>query len=154
MSHPTINMLPSFYKYLSPQLRGIKRILVSYPACSTFEEVYNFRSDPRSVNATVLLTVDLASYTDPEIGTRPFFQGTPHPIAWFRDSPVDLGNGTRNGTMGGRMWMTSLGHVLGFPSFTPTLLIRAFRHTNATWESSLHIAHVQAGLQWVLESAT
>ncbi|KAM0746221.1 hypothetical protein T439DRAFT_140598 [Meredithblackwellia eburnea MCA 4105] len=103
---------------------------------NTYEEVYNFRTDPRSVNATVLLTVDSTSYVDPEIGTRPYYQGSPHPIAWYRDSSVDLGNGTRNGTMMGRMWMTSLGH------------------TNETWQSSLHIAHVKAGFQWVLAGSS
>ncbi|KAL8291712.1 hypothetical protein RQP46_001970 [Phenoliferia psychrophenolica] len=36
ISHPTIDMLPDRY--------------------NTYEEVYNFRTDPRSVNATVLLT--------------------------------------------------------------------------------------------------
>lgn len=58
------------------------------------------------MNATVLLSVDPASYDDAQIGTRPYYQGTPHPIAWLRDSPVDLGNGTGDGVMTGRMWMT------------------------------------------------
>ncbi|KAK4705177.1 uncharacterized protein P7C70_g1040, partial [Phenoliferia sp. Uapishka_3] len=112
VEHPVVDMLPERY--------------------TTFEEVYNFRSDPRSVNATVVLTVDETSY-DNTVTNRPFFQGSPHPIAWVRDTPVDLGNGTSNGKMAGRLFMTSLGH------------------TNATWQSPLHLAHVEAGFKWVIE---
>ncbi|GAA5879299.1 hypothetical protein JCM16303_003156 [Sporobolomyces ruberrimus] len=123
IEHETIDMLPDRY--------------------NTFEEVYSYRSDPRSVNATVLLTVDPTSYTDSDKPTPdgtdvPYWQGTPHPIAWYRDGGmnVDLSNGTvANGEalrMNGRMWMTSLGH------------------TNETWQSEVHLAHVEAGLRWAL----
>lgn len=105
-----------------------------------YEEVYSFKSDPRSVNATILLSVDPNSYTDNLVGSSKYYQGTPHPIAWFRDSPVDLSNGTGIGIGGGgvgimrgRMWYTSLGH------------------TNETWKSSIFLEHIQAGIQWVVE---
>ncbi|GAA5837424.1 hypothetical protein JCM3766R1_000442 [Sporobolomyces carnicolor] len=121
-SHETIDMLPDRY--------------------NTFEEVYSFRTDPRAVNATALLTVDPDSYQDSDKPTAqgvdaPYFQGTPHPIAWLRDRGmnVDLSNGTSSDPprMNGRMWMTSLGH------------------TNETWQSDVHLQHVEAGLRWALE---
>ncbi|GAA5981958.1 hypothetical protein JCM5350_006580 [Sporobolomyces pararoseus] len=123
VEHETIDMLPDRY--------------------NTFEEVYSFRTDPRSVNATVLLTVDPDSYQDadkptPEGVDAPYYQGSPHPIAWYREGGmnVDLSNGTvpadQAQRMNGRMWMTSLGH------------------TNETWQSQVHLAHVEAGLRWAL----
>ncbi|KAI5478513.1 glycosyl-hydrolase [Pseudohyphozyma bogoriensis] len=115
VEHPTIDMLPDRY--------------------DTYEEVYHFRSDPRSVNATVLLTVDESSYVNNGTSVGDYWYGTPAPMAWYRDSPVDLGNGTNNGTMTGRMWYTSLGH------------------TNDTWRSSVHLAHVEAGIKWALNIA-
>ncbi|GAA6064377.1 hypothetical protein JCM10212_000486 [Sporobolomyces blumeae] len=121
VEHETVSMLPDRF--------------------NTFEEVYSFRSDPRAVNATVLLTVDPDSYVDSDKPTSsgidaPYYQGTPHPIAWYRDagSNVDLSNGTVENSprMNGRMWMTSLGH------------------TNETWRSEIHLQHVEAGLRWAL----
>ncbi|GAA5848389.1 hypothetical protein JCM5353_004883 [Sporobolomyces roseus] len=122
IDHETIDMLPDRY--------------------DTYEEIYSFRTDPRAVNATVLLTVDPSSYVDSDKPTEsgidePYFQGSPHPIAWFREGgmEVDLSNGTNAGEgkrMNGRMWMTSLGH------------------TNETWRSDLHLQHVEAGLRWAL----
>lgn len=41
------------------------------------EEVYNFKSDPRSVGAEVLMTVDKDSYND--LGSQ-YDMGSPHPI--------------------------------------------------------------------------
>ncbi|GAA6009816.1 hypothetical protein JCM11491_000825 [Sporobolomyces phaffii] len=127
VNHETIDMLPDRY--------------------TTFEEVYSYRSDPRAVNATVLLTVDPDSYQDSDKPTdqgvdAPYYQGAPHPIAWYRDagSNVDLSNGTaptgQAQRMNGRMWMTSLGH------------------TNETWQSEVHLAHVEAGLRWALADFT
>ncbi|GAA5969368.1 hypothetical protein JCM3765_001285 [Sporobolomyces pararoseus] len=123
VEHETIDMLPDRY--------------------NTFEEVYSFRTDPRSVNATVLLTVDPDSYQDsdkptPEGVDAPYYQGSPHPIAWYREGGmnVDLSNGTvpadQAQRMNGRMCMTSLGH------------------TNETWQSQVHLDHVEAGLRWTL----
>ncbi|GAA97484.1 uncharacterized protein L969DRAFT_43198 [Mixia osmundae IAM 14324] len=119
------------------------------PVLSFEEEVYQYRSDPRATNVTLLLTVDPASYSDPQNGTRPYYQGgQPHPIAWYRDTPLDLGNRTntngQNGTDGtvvqpgsfiatGRTWYTSLGHL------------------TMTWQDSTFLSHVQGGISWVLE---
>ncbi|ELU40174.1 ThuA domain-containing protein [Rhizoctonia solani AG-1 IA] len=56
--HPSTTMLPDRWTYK--------------------EEVYNFRSDPRSIGAKILLSVDPSSYTDTHI--RTYDQGSPHPI--------------------------------------------------------------------------
>ncbi|KPV77048.1 uncharacterized protein RHOBADRAFT_42261 [Rhodotorula graminis WP1] len=104
------------------------------------EEAHHFRSDPRSVGATVLLSFDEALVDDPRAGTRPYFQGSPPPIAWYRDrGSVDLTNGTGAAAddapprMTGRTWFSSLGH------------------TTAFWEDDLNLQHVEAGLRWALE---
>jgi len=104
-------MLPSRYTYL--------------------EEAHHFRSDPRSVGATVLLSFDETLIDDPRAGTRPYFQGSPPPTAWYRDrGSVDLTNGTGEAgapRMTGRTWFSSLGH------------------TTAFWEDELNLQHVEAG---------
>ncbi|CCO30363.1 hypothetical protein BN14_04390 [Rhizoctonia solani AG-1 IB] len=56
--HPSTTMLPDRWTYT--------------------EEVYNFRSDPRSVGAKVLLSVDPSSYNDTHVPS--YNQGSPHPI--------------------------------------------------------------------------
>jgi len=135
---------------------------------STFEEIYSFRTDPRSVNATVLLTVDPSSYVDSDKPTEsgidaPYFQGSPHPIAWFREGgmEVDLSNGTNAGEgkrMNGKMWMTSLGHTNESESTTTVHLflpseeneLMAYRFRIAAWRGDLHLQHVEAGLRWAL----
>ena len=77
----------------------------SVPARWTLEEeVYSFLGDPRSNNATVVLSVDGVSYTG--VPGDPAIQGSPAPIAWVRDRPVQL----RDGRMApGRAFYTSLG---------------------------------------------
>ncbi|GAA5826098.1 hypothetical protein JCM11251_007166 [Rhodosporidiobolus azoricus] len=116
MDHETIDMLPDRY--------------------TTYEEVHHFRSDPRDVNCTVLLTYDPDSFSDPMRGTRPYYQGSPPPSAWYREGQtVDLTNGTAGlspATMTGRTWFTSLGHEI------------------ETWSNPTHLAHVEAGLRWAL----
>ncbi|GAA5886164.1 hypothetical protein JCM5296_003504 [Sporobolomyces johnsonii] len=106
---------------------------------TTYEEVYSQRSSPTSVNATVILTVDPDSYVDDDKDVNGsdgvYWEGTPHPIAWYRDANmnVDLSNGTGSGPWSnGRVFYTSLGH------------------TNETWQSPLHLQHVEAGLRWAL----
>lgn len=110
VNHSTIDALPERYE--------------------TYEEVYHFRSDPRDVNCTVLLSYDLSTVSDGAYGTRPYYQGSPPPIAWYREGQnVDLSNGTDPNPpiMTGRTWMTSLGHTIEI------------------WSDPTHLAHVEAG---------
>ncbi|KAL1412034.1 hypothetical protein Q8F55_003031 [Vanrija albida] len=58
------------------------------------EEVYYFRSDPRSVGATVLLTVDEASYK-----------------TWYIESPESAQPLREGAAKAGRSFYTSLGHL-------------------------------------------
>ncbi|KAI0329294.1 class I glutamine amidotransferase-like protein [Cubamyces sp. BRFM 1775] len=94
------------------------------------DEMYNFKSDPRSVGAVVILSANESSYNDP--GTRKFNQGTPHPTAWFQEHGAGVDN---NGTAG-RSFYTSLGHL------------------NETWQDDMFMAHVMGGVQWALQSNT
>ncbi|KAK0223103.1 ThuA-like domain-containing protein [Armillaria fumosa] len=115
------------------------------------DEMYNFKSDPRSVGATVILTVDESSYTGVDAslndGTRRFNQGEPHPIgknkmydqrqgssanypslAWYQEH----GAGVENGGTAGRSFYTSLGRL------------------NETWEDELFMNHILSDIQWTL----
>ncbi|KAI0751227.1 class I glutamine amidotransferase-like protein [Daedaleopsis nitida] len=94
------------------------------------DEMYNFKSDPRSVGATVVLSADESSYNDP--GPRKFDQGSPHPTAWFQEH----GAGIDAGGTAGRSFYTSLGHL------------------NETWQDSVFMGHVMGGIQWTLQSNT
>ncbi|KZT42149.1 class I glutamine amidotransferase-like protein [Sistotremastrum suecicum HHB10207 ss-3] len=94
------------------------------------DEFYNFKSDPRSVGAVVVLTVDESTYTDD--GVRKFDQGTPHPIAWYQER----GAGSQETETAGRSWYTSLGHL------------------NQTWEDDLYLQHVMGGISWTLAGNT
>lgn len=77
----------------------------SLPSRWTYqEEVYTFLGDPRSNNATVILSVDESSYSGYKDNSSA--QGSPHPIAWVRDRPVQLSGGR---TASGRAFYTSLG---------------------------------------------
>lgn len=115
MQHPTTDALPARY--------------------ATYEEVYHFRTDPRTSNVTVLLTADPTTYSDPMRGMDAgYYEGTGVVASvWSRDSAEVGGTDLLNGTqaqrleMNGRTWMTSLGH------------------TNETWRSPVHLAHVQSG---------
>ncbi|KAI0723533.1 class I glutamine amidotransferase-like protein [Earliella scabrosa] len=94
------------------------------------DEMYNFKSDPRSIGAVVVLSADESSYEDP--GPRKFDQGEPHPTAWFQEH----GAGTEAGAAAGRSFYTSLGHL------------------NETWQDSVFLGHVMGGIQWALQSNT
>ncbi|KAK0193674.1 glycosyl-hydrolase [Armillaria mellea] len=94
------------------------------------DEMYNFKSDPRSVGAIVILTVDESSYTDD--GARRFNQGEPHPIAWYQEH----GAGVVSGGTAGRSFYTSLGHL------------------NETWKDELFMNHILGGIQWTLQANT
>ncbi|KAJ6631009.1 trehalose utilization-domain-containing protein [Mycena sp. CBHHK59/15] len=109
-SHPSTSMLPAGWHIQ--------------------EEMYNFKSDPRAIGATVLLAANESSYVD--TGTRNFDQGTPHPSAWFQEH----GAGVESGQTAGRSFYTSLGHL------------------NETWQDALFMAHVTGGLTWALQANT
>ncbi|GBE88536.1 ThuA-like domain-containing protein [Sparassis latifolia] len=109
-NHPTTKMLP--------------------PKWEVFDEMYNFRSDPRSVGAKVILIADETSYKDD--GERKYDHGTPHPMAWYQER----GAGVESTGTAGRSWYTALGHG------------------EETWRDDLFIAHVLAGIQWALGSNT
>ncbi|KAK1921989.1 trehalose utilization-domain-containing protein [Papiliotrema laurentii] len=108
------------------------------PARWTFvEEVYTFRSDPRTNGVTVLLTVDGSSYVHDGNTTGSYpFQGEPHPIAWYNDNPYSA-QPLRNGApKAGRSFYTSLGHL------------------NSTWFDDTFITHVMSGLRWALDGGS
>ncbi|KAJ7650672.1 glycosyl-hydrolase [Roridomyces roridus] len=109
-SHPSVSMLPSEWHIQ--------------------EEMYNFKSDPRTLGAVVVLSANESSYVD--TGVRNFNQGTPHPSAWFQEH----GAGVQSGHTAGRSFYTSLGHL------------------NETWEDPLFMAHVLGGLTWALQANT
>ncbi|TCD61846.1 hypothetical protein EIP91_007836 [Steccherinum ochraceum] len=109
-THPSTSMLPALWH--------------------VFDEMYNFKSDPRSIGAVVILSANDSSYTDP--GPRLFDQGTPHPTAWYQEH----GAGSNSSATAGRSWYTSLGH------------------TNETWKDTLFISHVMGGISWALQSNT
>lgn len=91
---------------------------------------YNFKSDPRTIGAIVILSANESSYSDP--GPRVYNQGIPHPTAWFQEH----GAGVETGGIAGRSFYTSLGHL------------------SATWADPLFIAHVMGGITWTLQSNT
>ncbi|EJD49637.1 class I glutamine amidotransferase-like protein [Auricularia subglabra TFB-10046 SS5] len=95
------------------------------------DEIYNFKSDPRSVGAKVILSVDESSYTDD--GTRKFDQGTPHPIAWYQEKGAGADPSSQ---LIGRSWYTALGHDV------------------ETWKNETFLAHVMGGVSWALASGT
>lgn len=96
------------------------------------DEMYNFRSDPRTVGAVVLLSADETSYIDN--GTRTHDQGSPHPLAWYQERLA--GVTSTDLPLVGRSWYTSLGHL------------------NQTWQDDTFLAHILGGIQWTLASNT
>ncbi|KAH8118139.1 class I glutamine amidotransferase-like protein [Phellopilus nigrolimitatus] len=108
-SHPSTDMLPSQWHVQ--------------------DEMYNFKSDPRSVGAVVILSANESSYIT---GLATFNQGTPHPTAWYQEH----GAGVDAGGTAGRSFYTSLGHL------------------NETWMDNLFLAHVMGGVMWSLQANT
>ncbi|KAF6767110.1 hypothetical protein PSEUBRA_002646 [Kalmanozyma brasiliensis GHG001] len=117
-----------------------------------FEEVYNFRSDPRTLPspANVLVT-NASTYEDPGVNPQGFRNGTngpaPLPLAWWRqgglldststtDPSVRGAGGANIQASGGpgRSWYTSLGH------------------DSSTWQLDLFRGHIAGGIAWVLAS--
>ncbi|KAJ3876060.1 class I glutamine amidotransferase-like protein [Lentinula edodes] len=105
-SHPSTSMLPAQWHVQ--------------------DEMYNFKSDPRTIGATIILSAN-----ESNTGTR-LNQGTPHPTAWFQER----GAGAESNGTAGRSFYTSLGHL------------------NETWQDELFLAHVFGGITWILQSNT
>ncbi|CEH17851.1 hypothetical protein CBOM_04235 [Ceraceosorus bombacis] len=65
--HPAVNNIPSSW--------------------NVYGEVYHFSSDPRKLDHTVVLTVDHGSYISNDMTMKELndVQGSPHPIAWFKE---------------------------------------------------------------------
>ncbi|KAG8925309.1 hypothetical protein FRC02_009782 [Tulasnella sp. 418] len=91
------------------------------------EEVYNFQSDPRKNNATVVLTVE----QDNDDYAKQ--QGSPHPIAWYQER---LGGADADATLVGRSFYSSLGHM------------------NSTWKDPLFLGHIFGGVTWIMDGNT
>jgi len=132
------NETGAFFDYHPPlQNATVDVIDNSHPSTSMLpaqwhvqDEMYNFKSDPRAIGATVILAANESSYTDP--GPRRFNQGSPHPLAWYQEH----GAGVENGGYAGRSFYTGLGHL------------------NESWQNDLFIAHVMGGISWALQSNT
>ncbi|OCB84750.1 class I glutamine amidotransferase-like protein [Sanghuangporus baumii] len=129
-SHPSTSMLPAEWHVQ--------------------DEMYNFKSDPRSVGAVVILSANESSYVGKSSdfflndGQRNFDQGTPHPTAWYQER----GAGIEEGGFAGRSFYTSLGH-LNETWMRSSLML--FFYPGA---DELFIAHVMGGVTWALESST
>ncbi|KAF9648827.1 class I glutamine amidotransferase-like protein [Thelephora ganbajun] len=128
----------AYFDYHPPISRATVNVLTkAHPSTSMLpdrwevtDEMYNFKSDPRSVGAVVILSADESTYTDP--GPRKFDQGQPHPTAWYQKR----GAGVQSGGLAGRSFYTSLGHL------------------NETWQDELFLSHVFGGITWALDSGT
>ncbi|SJL00031.1 uncharacterized protein ARMOST_03343 [Armillaria ostoyae] len=139
LSEPKLVVYEGAYFDYHPEIQNatIEVLDASHPSTENLptdwpvrDEMYNFKSDPRSVGAIVILTVNESSYTDD--GTRRFNQGEPHPIAWYQEH----GAGVVSGGTAGRSFYTSLGHL------------------NETWEDELFMNHILGGIQWTLQANT
>ncbi|CUA72568.1 hypothetical protein RSOLAG22IIIB_10124 [Rhizoctonia solani] len=95
------------------------------------EEVYSFSSDPRSLGAKLLFSVDPSSYKENSVVKE---QGDPHPIAWYQDYAA--GAIIKPGGVAGRSFFSSLGH------------------NNSTWMDDTFMKHVMGGLAWTFASNT
>ncbi|SNX86174.1 uncharacterized protein MEPE_04883 [Melanopsichium pennsylvanicum] len=119
-----------------------------------YDEMYNFDSDPSKWDKQYLITADESSYNDPveTKAQRASEQGSPHPIAWWKEgnqlkynAHVKVGGGTdptkaeiRSGTAGtggpGRSFYTALGH------------------TNAMWNDQDFQLHIMGAVSWLMNS--
>lgn len=119
-----------------------------------YDEMYNFNSNPSKWGKQYLITADQSSYEDPveTIPERNSEQGSPHPIAWWKEGDqltynphIKVGGGTdptkaeiRSGTAGtggpGRSFYTALGH------------------TNAMWNDNDFQQHIMGAVQWLMDS--
>ncbi|GAK68078.1 class I glutamine amidotransferase-like protein [Moesziomyces antarcticus] len=119
-----------------------------------YDEMYNFNSNPSKWGKQYVITADESSYADPveTVKQRASEQGSPHPIAWWKEGDqltynphVKVGGGTdptkqeiRSGTAGtggeGRSFYTALGH------------------TNAMWNDPVFQQHIMGAVSWLMDS--
>jgi len=119
--HPEIGVA-TFLNNIEPDHSTVSMI----PQRWTFtEEVYNFKSDPRSVGAKVVLTVD-----QPDGDPCATIHGSPHPITWYQERVAGVDPAFVH--TAGRSFYTSLGHL------------------SSTWEDPIFMAHVMAGIKWAV----
>ncbi|KAN0063284.1 hypothetical protein ACQY0O_004448 [Thecaphora frezii] len=156
-------LVGSYFDY-HPSIQNVsyKPVALDHPSTSKlpadgfelYEEVYNFRSDPRQLPSPArLLVTNATGYQDPGVNPQGFRNGTngpaPHPLAWFREgrlldadssssASVRGGGGANVDASGGdgRMWYTSLGHA------------------TETWRQNYFRGHIAGGIGWVLQSST
>lgn len=161
---PFYGRLVGAYFDYHPQIQNVtvRAVSTAHPSTSQwpqeglriYEEMYNFRSDPRNLPSPAhVLVTNASSYQDLGVNPQGFRNGTngpaPHPLAWWRegglldtnatsDASVSGGGGANIQVAGGpgRSWYTSLGH------------------DNSTWALDLFRGHVAGGIGWVLESST
>lgn len=161
---PFYGRLVGAYFDYHPQIQNVsvRAVDASHPSTSKwptdglriYEEVYNFRSDPRNLPSPAhVLVTNASTYQDPGVNQQGFRNGTngpaPHPLAWWRQGGLLDSNSSTDasvsGTGGaniqasggpGRAWYTSLGHDI------------------STWQLDLFRGHVAGGIGWVLESST
>lgn len=138
--------LGAFFDYHPPyQTATFERLNTTHPSVAnvpdrwTFqEEVYYFSSDPRDNGAVVVLTVDETSYVNNGSNTFDYgpIEGTPHPIAWFIESPLSAQPLMPSVSKAGRSFYTALGH------------------DNSTWHDETFVGHLMGGLKWALDGAS
>ncbi|PWZ00677.1 class I glutamine amidotransferase-like protein [Testicularia cyperi] len=156
-------LLGAYFDY-HPAIQNVsvKPVTTDHPSTSRlpldgfeiYEEMYQFRSDPRQLPSPAnLLMTNATAYQDGGVNALGFRNGTngpaPHPLAWWRegglldeddstDPSVRGGGGANIQVSGGpgRSWFTSLGH------------------DNTTWAKDLYKGHVAGGIGWVLQSQT
>ncbi|CBQ71805.1 conserved hypothetical protein [Sporisorium reilianum SRZ2] len=161
---PFYGRLVGAYFDYHPQIQNVtfKPLSSSHPSTSRwpadgiriYEEVYNYRSDPRNLPSPAnLLVTNASTYEDPRVNAQGFRNGTngpsPLPTAWWRqgglldfnsstDASVSGGGGANIQASGGpgRSWYTSLGH------------------DSSTWQLDLFRGHIAGGIGWVLQSST
>ncbi|KAJ9478335.1 ThuA domain-containing protein [Pseudozyma hubeiensis] len=161
---PFYGRLVGAYFDYHPQIQNVsvKPVDASHPSTSRwpadglriYEEVYNFRSDPRNLPSPArVLVTNASTYSDPGVNPQGFRNGTngpsPHPLAWWRQGGLLDSNSSTDASVSGvggadiqasggpgRAWYTSLGHDI------------------STWQLDLFRGHVAGGIGWVLQSST
>ncbi|PWN53106.1 class I glutamine amidotransferase-like protein, partial [Violaceomyces palustris] len=119
-----------------------------------YDEMYNFLSNPTDVGKKLVLSADDNSYPDPvnSIAYRARLQGSPHPIAWYKEGHQLNHNPHRK--LGGGLDPTRAERKAGQAGSggDGRSFYTALGHTNKIWHQKDFQEHVLGALQWVLES--